>query len=81
MAQLRLIGEEFDRDPFLLFRLRGMDRDEILPMLRAESPEAESADLAQRRLAARGIVFGCCGAWQERAIVLPQTFIWDSRRY
>ena len=27
-----LLGEEFDRDPFLLFRLRGMDRDELLTL-------------------------------------------------
>jgi uncharacterized Zn finger protein len=25
-----LIGEEFDRDPFLIFKLRGMDRDELV---------------------------------------------------
>lgn len=25
-----LIGEEFDRDPFLIFKLRGMDRDELM---------------------------------------------------
>lgn len=25
-----LIGEEFDRDPFLIFKLRGMDRNELL---------------------------------------------------
>jgi uncharacterized Zn finger protein len=28
-----LLGEEFDRDPFLLFRLRGMGRDELLEAL------------------------------------------------
>ncbi|MGL4552705.1 MAG: SWIM zinc finger family protein [Gemmataceae bacterium] len=28
-----LLGEEFDRDPFLLFRLRGMERDRLLGML------------------------------------------------
>ena len=27
-----LLGEEFDRDPFLLFRLRGMQRDELLAL-------------------------------------------------
>lgn len=25
-----LLGEEFDRDPFLMFKLRGMDRDELV---------------------------------------------------
>jgi uncharacterized Zn finger protein len=28
-----LLGEEFDRDPFLLFRLRGLDRDRLLARL------------------------------------------------
>ena len=28
-----LLGEEFDRDPFLIFRLRGMIRDELLTRL------------------------------------------------
>ena len=37
-----LLGEEFDRDPFLLFRLRGMQRDELLALagLRAASTGA-----------------------------------------
>src|SRR5262249_53060293 len=28
-----LLGEEFDRDPFLMFRLRGMTREELLERL------------------------------------------------
>jgi uncharacterized Zn finger protein len=28
-----LLGEEFDRDPFLLFKLRGLDRDELFALL------------------------------------------------
>jgi uncharacterized Zn finger protein len=32
-----LLGEEFDRDPFLLFRLRGMDRGEFVALL-GETP-------------------------------------------
>ena len=28
-----LLGEEFDRDPFLIFKLRGMSRDELLGLL------------------------------------------------
>jgi uncharacterized Zn finger protein len=28
-----LLGEEFDRDPFLLFKLRGLDREELVPLL------------------------------------------------
>jgi uncharacterized Zn finger protein len=28
-----LLGEEFDRDPFLIFRLRGMERDELVSLM------------------------------------------------
>ena len=31
-ATYLLLGEEFDRDPFLIFRMRGMNRDELLGM-------------------------------------------------
>lgn len=33
-----LIGEEFDRDPFLLFTLRGLERDAIAPLISAPEP-------------------------------------------
>jgi uncharacterized Zn finger protein len=32
-----LIGEEFDRDPFLIFKLRGMNREGLIEMLGTES--------------------------------------------
>jgi uncharacterized Zn finger protein len=38
-----LLGEEFDRDPFLLFRLRGLDRDELTGLLGAPSSVEDSA--------------------------------------
>ncbi len=38
-----LLGEEFDRDPFLIFALRGMDRDSLIAGLGTASPFA-SAD-------------------------------------
>jgi uncharacterized Zn finger protein len=31
-----LLGEEFDRDPFLIFRLRGMERDELVDLIGSE---------------------------------------------
>jgi uncharacterized Zn finger protein len=33
-----LLGEEFDRDPFLIFRLRGMTRQDLVRALRAATP-------------------------------------------
>ena len=44
-----LLAEEFDRDPFLIFKLRGKERDELMQELRAmrcEGSQAESEDLA-----------------------------------
>ncbi|MCI0477829.1 MAG: SWIM zinc finger family protein [Anaerolineales bacterium] len=38
-----LLGEQFDADPFLLFRLRGKSKDEIMAMLRARRTAAEPA--------------------------------------
>jgi len=40
-----LLGEEFDRDPFLIFRMRGMSREEFLALL-GESGAKERADAA-----------------------------------
>lgn len=38
-----LLGEEFDRDPFLLFRLRGMDREMVCRQLAAPTTGAQPA--------------------------------------
>jgi uncharacterized Zn finger protein len=38
-----LLGEEFDRDPFLIFRLRGMDRDKLLGHLHGSAPGESAA--------------------------------------
>ena len=37
-----LLGEEFDRDPFLIFKLRGMDREELVRMLRSGTPRPQT---------------------------------------
>ena len=42
-----LLGEEFDRDPFLIFALRGMPRDELLERLRGLSGAQAPAPTAQ----------------------------------
>ncbi len=38
-----LLGEEFDRDPFLIFKLRGMDRDRLVGLLHEEAPAEPAA--------------------------------------
>jgi uncharacterized Zn finger protein len=43
-ATYYLIGEEFDRDPFLLFALRGAAKEQILTDLRGLEPEPRPSD-------------------------------------
>jgi uncharacterized Zn finger protein len=42
-----LLGEEFDRDPFLVFRLRGIEREELVALLGAASSAAGGAALVE----------------------------------
>jgi len=49
-----LLGEQFDADPFLIFRLRGKSKDDIMALLRARrSSPAPVADKARRKREAR----------------------------
>ncbi len=41
-----LLGEEFDRDPFLIFKLRGMERDELVGLVGGFEPGA-TADMSE----------------------------------
>ena len=44
-----LLAEEFDRDPFLIFRMRGMDRGEFLTLLgEGSAPRSSSAPSFRR---------------------------------
>ena len=46
-----LLGEEFDRDPFLIFRLRGMDREDLLgPEFRRSAQTLEGPALPAEAL-------------------------------
>ena len=54
-----LLGEEFDRDPFLIFRLRGMAREELLRILdemeEAAHPTARDGDATEGDAGARSV--------------------------
>jgi uncharacterized Zn finger protein len=41
-----LLGEEFDRDPFLLFRLRGLGREELMARLHEAAPAGKVSTAA-----------------------------------
>lgn len=43
-----LLGETFDRDPFLLFRLRGLDRDALFARLGTVTPAAPKLESAEK---------------------------------
>jgi uncharacterized Zn finger protein len=59
-----LLGEEFDRDPFLLFRLRGLGRDELVKRLGsvAPPPEAQAAAEPAEPLPAEAAAFWSAAA-------------------
>jgi uncharacterized Zn finger protein len=44
-----LLGEEFDRDPFLIFKLRGLDREKLLARLQEAAPAAAGDSVAEDR--------------------------------
>ena len=46
-AAYYLLGEEFDRDPFLIFKLRGMDRDQLVKILGGHTA-TKSTEAAQK---------------------------------
>jgi len=61
-----LLGEEFDRDPFLIFKMRGMSREEFLGLLGesgARGPPAET--LPPEPLPATPALFWAAGAVPE----------------
>lgn len=45
-----LLSEEFDRDPFLIFKLRGMDRDELLSRLAPTSSANKQNQVVEREV-------------------------------
>lgn len=45
-----LLGEEFDRDPFLIFKLRGLDPEELTDLLAAPQPQEASTQPPQEPL-------------------------------
>ena len=64
-----LLGEEFDRDPFLIFALRGMDRDALISRLGAASPlDMETAARPPEPLSAQMSTF-----WGESGVRLDDS--------
>ncbi len=69
-----LLGEEFNRDPFLLFRLRGLERDELVGLLSAEKiPTASAADEPEPTPQSEPLPTDPQRFWQGQA--LPDDFL------
>lgn len=58
-----LLGEEFDRNPFLIFRLRGIEREELVSLVGKDTPAKEKTK--------RGMAAGCASV-EDRELVLVQ---------
>lgn len=70
-----LLGEAFDKDPFLIFRMRGADRDEFTAMLgegRSAEPQTAEAAREPEPLSAKPDEF-----WNSKP--LPDDFLGDVR--
>jgi len=75
-----LIGEEFDRDPFLLFKLRGKGREEFVKLLGAETPKREPVSAAKEEAPAlppEPLAHDAASFWMGGA--LPEDFFGEVR--
>jgi uncharacterized Zn finger protein len=68
-----LIGEEFDRDPFLLFKLRGMEREAFLKLLGSVTPAAESLEESAPALPPEPLKAATEDFWH--GLPLPEDFL------
>jgi uncharacterized Zn finger protein len=71
-----LLGEEFDRDPFLIFRLRGLERDELIRLLgraAATAPAKGERSHGGRRAVPDPLPSEPSAFWQGRE--LPEDFV------
>lgn len=80
-----LLAEEFDRDPFLLFRLRGLDRDELSELLAALSEDGVSGGAASGRARSTcgevdtsGREPGAGLRWAPEALPVDPEAFWDT---
>jgi uncharacterized Zn finger protein len=76
-AAYYLLGEEFDRDPFLLFKLRGMEREAFIKLLGAATPTPKQAEAALPALPPEPLPADIAVFWQAGA--LPEDFYGEVR--
>jgi len=74
-----LLGEEFDRDPFLIFKLRGATRDEFIKLLGASGAASASHGIATEELASLSEPIETKEADYWNGEKLPDDFFGDVR--
>ncbi len=72
-----LLGEEFDRDPFLLFKLRGMEREAFVKLLGAATPTSRQTETVVPDLPPEPLPSDAAVFWQ--AGELPADFYGEVR--
>ncbi|MCI0666358.1 MAG: SWIM zinc finger family protein [Acidobacteria bacterium] len=74
-----LLGEEFDRDPFLIFKLRGATRDEFIKLLGASGVTPTSRGLATEELPSSSEPLTTNGTDYWNGEQIPDDFFGDVR--
>jgi uncharacterized Zn finger protein len=69
-----LLGEEFDRDPFLIFQLRGMGREDFLRLLGGTPPDASG--VTEEALPAEPLAADPAAFWNGGAV--PENLLADA---
>jgi uncharacterized Zn finger protein len=73
-----LLGEEFDRDPFLLFRLRGLGREDLLKRLSHAAPAPAPAEEAPAAAPTEPLPADSALFWSGTA--LPEDAVGEARQ-
>lgn len=66
-----LLAEEFDRDPFMLFKLRGKAKDEIIALLRKKRASGTDGQEAPRLPAGKDT--------EQKEVILPLSVFWSGK--
>ena len=68
-AVFYLLGEEFDRDPFLIFRMRGINREAFLALMGEEEPSANAED-EEKALSPEPLIGQGASFWTGSAVLV-----------
>jgi uncharacterized Zn finger protein len=73
-----LVAEEFDRDPFLIFKLRGMEREELMELIEAQMKPRNGKRGRRGKESASEVVLGPPPAPEPEALPSDPAAFWGS---